>query len=104
MISRPSTNGENGEIVRDSSGRFTKGNPGGPGNPYIRRVAEWRAAMAKAITPDDIERVVLKLVEAATAGHPWAVRAILDHCVGSLAEVELREIAAKLEAALGIER
>jgi len=27
---------------RDARGRFTKGNPGGPGNPHARRVAALR--------------------------------------------------------------
>lgn len=103
MIQRPSTNGESGAIVRGADGRFVEGNPGGPGSPYIQRVAEWRSAMAKAITPDDIERVVLKLVEAATAGHPWAVRAILDHCVGSLIETQMQELISELRVEAGLE-
>ena len=34
------SNGENG---RDTQGRFVEGNPGGPGNPHVRRTAQCRA-------------------------------------------------------------
>jgi hypothetical protein len=38
----PLTNGGNG---RDAAGRFPKGNPGGPANPFARRVALMRQTM-----------------------------------------------------------
>lgn len=104
MIQQPSTNGENGEtILRDEGGRFIKGTRPGPGNPYVKAVAEWRAAMAKAISPADITAVVHALVRAGKAGKPWAVRAILDHCCGSLVECEIKQLIAELRAEAGLE-
>ena len=43
-MDRPSPNGENG---RDVGGRFTKGNPGGPGNPFARRVSQLRSLIVE---------------------------------------------------------
>ncbi len=36
---------------RDERGRFSKGAPGGPGNPFTRQVAENRKAMMEAMNP-----------------------------------------------------
>ena len=76
----PLTNGGNGESpplapavngdgpksvgapdVRDSSGRFVKGNPGGPGNPHIRRVARLRTILFDSISDDDFRLIVARL-------------------------------------------
>ena len=75
------TNGGNGGD-RDARGRFTKGNSGGPGNPHVKSVAAWRSALARVISPADIEAVLRKLLERAKAGEPWAVRELLDRCLG----------------------
>ena len=79
----PSTNGDNGLVAtRDSKGRFLPGNPGGPGNPQAGSVGRWRQALAEAVSADDLARVAQKLVAAAKAGEPWAVRELLDRCLG----------------------
>ena len=39
---------------RDAQGRFTRGNPGGPGNPFYRRQAEFRRAALASFTPEDV--------------------------------------------------
>ena len=79
----PSTNGDNGlPEVRDAKGRFVPGNPGGPGNPQARNVAAWRGALASAVSAEDIAEVTGKLIEEAKAGEPWAVRELLDRCLG----------------------
>ena len=77
----PSTNGDNGK-GRLPDGRFAKGNPGGPGSPYVRQLAAWRKAMAEAVTPEDIGAVVKALVEKAKTGEAWAVRELLDRTLG----------------------
>lgn len=77
----PSTNGGNGGD-RDAHGRFTRGNSGGPGNPHIKAVAAWRSALVRVVSPKDIEAVIKKLLECAKAGEPWAVRELLDRCLG----------------------
>ena len=72
-------NGSNG---RDHRGRFTHGNPGGPGNPNAAAVGAWRSALVKTVTLADFEEVVRKLVDLAKAGEPWAVRELLNRCLG----------------------
>jgi len=78
------SNGENGRVKplkRDGGGRFATGNAGGPGRPP-GTVAAWRAAMAESVTRDDIRAVALVLVQQAKAGAPWAIRELLDRCLG----------------------
>ena len=79
MAGPPSTNRPNG---RDARGRFTKGNPGGPGNPHVAAVAKWRTALVETVTAADLRRVIRKLVESAEAGEPWAIRELLDRTLG----------------------
>src|SRR5262245_54917021 len=78
-MSLPSPNGTNG---RDARGRFTVGNPGGPGNPFGQRSAAFREALFQAVTPEDVRAVAAKLVAEAKAGQPWAVKEFFDRCVG----------------------
>jgi len=79
----PSANGDNGlPAVRDDKGRFLPGNPGGPGNPQARNVGTWRQALAGAVSAEDVAEVTRKLVEAAKAGEPWAVKEFFDRTMG----------------------
>ena len=75
----PLANGSNG---RDGSGRFAKGNPGGPGNPLARRTAAVRRLFNESVGEDDLRAVVAELVARAKAGEPWAVRELLDRMLG----------------------
>ena len=95
MIQSPSPNGPNG---RQSNGRFAKGNPGGPGNPYAQQVAELRSAMLKAISTEDIRRVVEALVAEAKDGNVSAAKELLDRCLGKPQEADLIERIESLEA------
>jgi len=79
-------NGANGADVRDGAGRFVAGNPGGPGNPIAKATASWRRALAEAVTADDLGAVLAALVEQAKAGEPWAVRELLNRCLGKPSE------------------
>ncbi len=72
----PSTNG------RTPRGQFAKGNPGGPGNPYAKRVAWLREALLDAVTADDIQAVALALVARAKDGEMAAIRELLDRVIG----------------------
>lgn len=67
---------------RDDRGRFCKGNPGGPGNPNVTRLAQWRGALEVVVEPERLRRVVERLIEAAEAGEPWAVKELLDRTLG----------------------
>ncbi len=68
---------------RDAGGRFTMGNPGGPGNPHQQRLAQWRLQLAAAVTDDDLRKIIETLVTAAKACEAWAVREILSRCLGA---------------------
>ena len=72
----PSRNG------RTARGRFAPGNPGGPGNPYAKRVADLRAALLESVTEADIRAVARALVKRAKAGEVPAIRELLDRLVG----------------------
>ena len=71
---------------RSSNGQFGVGNPGGPGNPYARRVAALRTALMDAVTDDDIRAVATALVKRAKAGEVPAIRELLDRLVGKPTE------------------
>ncbi|MEI6171155.1 MAG: hypothetical protein WCQ45_01555 [bacterium] len=71
--------GDNG---RDASGRFAKGNPGGTGNPYARRVAELRSALLDAVTPADIEGMARAVIDKARDGDVVAFRAVAPYLFG----------------------
>src|SRR4051794_20508754 len=71
---------------RDSSGRFCKGNKGGPGNPFARRVAALRKALLDTVTEDDLRAVAASLVEQARAGDLAAARLLLAYTIGRPAE------------------
>ena len=73
---KPSPNG------RTARGRFAKGNPGGPGNPYARRVADLRAALLESVTEQDIRAVARALVKRAKEGEIPAIRELLDRLMG----------------------
>ena len=80
MSNEPSPNGGNGK--RKANGRFAKGNPGGPGNPYARRVAQLRAVIADAVTDEDLLAIVGALVERAKKGDVAAARELFNRLVG----------------------
>jgi hypothetical protein len=75
----PSPNGVNG---RDSRGRFAKGNRGGTGNPFARRVARLRTLLLEIVSEDDLRGVLAKLVERARTGDVAAVRLVLNYLIG----------------------
>jgi hypothetical protein len=77
--SDPSANGQNGH---DARGRFTKGNPGGRGNPFARKVAALRAAFLKDLTRDDIKEIAATLKAQAKKGDVAAARLLLAYSLG----------------------
>ena len=86
-MSKPSPNGDNG---RDPLGRFTLGNPGGPGNPNARAVARLRQALIKCLTDEKTEAIVAKLIEQAVKGEHWAIHEVFDRVCGKAkAETDL---------------
>lgn len=67
---------------RDKSGRFTKGNKAGRGNPNWRRLAEHQAAVREAIEPGELRALLRKLYTDAMKGDAMAARTVLDRCLG----------------------
>ena len=81
MASTPLPNGSSGD-ARNSAGRFAPGNPGGPGNPYARRVAALRSMLLDAATADDLRSMVRSLLKKAKAGDVAAARLVLAYTIG----------------------
>jgi hypothetical protein len=65
-----------------SDGRFAKGNSGGPGNPYNATVQKLRAAMVRAISPEDIAEVIGQVLTQAKEGNLAAVKLLLSYTIG----------------------
>lgn len=84
---------------RAPNGRFTTGNPGGPGNPHGAKVSKLRAAILRAVDEGDIEAIVAKLVEMARSGDLTAAREVLDRTIGKAVPCDLLERIEALEAA-----
>jgi hypothetical protein len=67
---------------RDGQGRFTRGNPGGPGNPYYRRQAELKRQMLAHVTEVDVMSVMRVLLGLARSGDLAAIKLFLEYTVG----------------------
>jgi hypothetical protein len=83
---------------RNAGGRFAKGNPGGPGNPHAKRVGQLRKALLNAVTPRDIEEIILVMVDAAKLGDLAAAREVILRTIGKPVESDLIERIERLEA------
>ena len=70
---------------RDNQGRFTAGNPGGPGGPR-RRTSELRRAAEEAITPDHVAAMVRKATRMGLEGDLSAMRLVFERTCGRAAE------------------
>jgi hypothetical protein len=96
---------------RGADGRFSAGNPGGPGNPHAAAASRLRAKMLETITGGDVELAVSVIREVMTKGKDAdrlaAARELLDRSVGkplpaeptedgqtaaALADVDLRNL------------
>src|SRR4029079_17928163 len=79
--------------VRDDRGRFTPGNPGGPGRPRRTIEREYMAALGEAVALDDWREVVARAVSDAKAGDQGARNWLAKYLLGSKPRT-LLEIAA----------
>jgi hypothetical protein len=86
MSPAPETNAVNPQQAptegRDADGRFAKGNAGGPGNPYPRRVAALRRALLDSVTEDDIKAIAKAVIEEAKDGNIAAAKIIFQYTLG----------------------
>jgi hypothetical protein len=71
---------------RDGQGRFVRGNPGGPGNPYYRRQAELKRQMLASVTDEDVQSVMQVLLGLARGGDLAAIKLFLEYTVGKPAK------------------
>jgi len=78
----PSTNGEPSTSGRDDLGRFTPGNPGGPGNPFARLVAELRQAAIEAVPREKLRAIFVKMSDLALEGNVQAAKFIAAYVIG----------------------
>jgi len=68
---------------RDDRGRFAAGNPGGPGNPAVRRVAEYQRAVRDSLTPEHLGLVLKRMVQRAVRdGDVQAARLVFERSLG----------------------
>lgn len=68
--------------LHDSHGKFKAGNPGGPGNPNMKKLASYRKALEQAVSAKDFKEVIKKLVELAKGGDVQAIKVLLDRTLG----------------------
>jgi hypothetical protein len=67
---------------RDAQGRFTVGNPGGPGNPFARRTAAMRKAIQEAATFDDLQEITRTMIALAKQGDTVAAKLVFQYVAG----------------------
>ena len=83
--------GNSGRTKPRTQGRFSKGNPGGPGNPFAKQTAAIRSALYKALNPSELSAVVKALLREAKAGDIAAIKEIFDRTLGrSVSTIEMR--------------
>jgi len=66
----------------DAKGRFVRGNPGGPGNPYARQVAALRKAILNRLTEQDLLAITEALLAKAKEGSVGAAKLLLAYALG----------------------
>lgn len=64
------------------NGKFAIGNPGGPGNPHLRKVNALRTTLMTAIKPADIRAVVKALIYRAKNGDVAAAHEVFNRIFG----------------------
>src|SRR5262245_46455806 len=74
------------EAGRDAKGRFSKGNKGGPGNPFARKVAALRKALVDFVSEDDLKHIVFVLKMKAERGDIAAIKLLFQYVLGKPTE------------------
>ena len=67
---------------RNAGGQFSKGNPGGPGNPFARKTAALRQALLDSVTAQDIKDIACILLLNAKAGDLKSVKVLFQYVIG----------------------
>ena len=66
----------------EPNGRFAKGNPGGPGNPFARQVAALRKVIMNRVTEQDLLAITEALLAKAKEGSVGAAKLLLAYAIG----------------------
>ena len=66
----------------DAKGRFARGNPGGPGNPFARQVARLRKVILDRVTEEDLLAITEALLARAKEGSVTAAKLLLAYAIG----------------------
>src|SRR5882672_12518392 len=66
----------------EANGRFAKGNPGGPGNPFARQVAALRKVIINRLTEEDLLAITEALLAKAKEGSVGAAKLLLGYAIG----------------------
>jgi hypothetical protein len=82
LLAQAATHNVDAPAGRDAKGRFTKGNPGGPGNPFARHVAKLRSALVQCVSEEDIRRIAEGLLVNSRIGHLPSIRILLMYVLG----------------------
>src|SRR4051794_36755196 len=67
---------------KPNRGSFQPGNPGGPGNPFARRVAQNRKAMLMEANEADLRVIARGFIDQAKQGDLAAAKFVCQYCVG----------------------
>jgi hypothetical protein len=89
-----------GGTGRNRKGQFTRGNPGGVGNPLGGRAAKIRALLLRKLTDRDAGRIAAKLIQMAAAGDLAAIKELFDRTIGKAAQADVLERIERLEKLL----
>src|SRR5579871_3492110 len=82
LLAEAATHNVDAPEGRDARGRFAKGNPGGPGNPFARHVARLRSALVACVSEEDIRRIAQDLLAHAKLGYLPAIRILFLYVLG----------------------
>ncbi len=92
---------DGGKTDRDADGRFTAGNPGGPGRPRRDTERTYLTAVSEACPPETWREIVARAVADAKAGDGAARAWLAGYVVGRPATVAVTLHALAVEAAAG---
>jgi hypothetical protein len=67
---------------RDTKGRFARGNPGGPGNPFTRQLAALRKELVNFFHEERIKELAFILFEKAARGDMAAMKLVFQYVIG----------------------
>ena len=70
----------------DAKGRFVRGNVGGPGNPFGRRVADLRKIILAALNDAEMLAITQAMIARAKAGDVAAARLLYQYALGKPAK------------------